>query len=60
MDLQNIVVATKGKIKTNGTIYGRIILLTPNLNKEDFYEISEEEYEEILRQEAQRNGNFKD
>lgn len=43
--------ATPGKILTNGEIYGRVIYLGAGLKKEDFREITEEEYERITAEE---------
>jgi hypothetical protein len=40
--------ATEGMILTNGEIYGKIIYLGEGVKKEDFYEITNAEYEEIL------------
>lgn len=43
--------ASKGHIRTNGKIYGRIITLSINDKEEDFYEITEEEYEKLFPKE---------
>ena len=43
--------ATDGMIITDGRMYGRIIYLANIDNPEDFYEITEEEYNEILARE---------
>lgn len=37
--------ARNGMILTNGEIYGKIIYLGEGVKKEDFYEITEEEYQ---------------
>lgn len=42
--------ARNGMILTNGEIYGKIIYLGEGVKKEDFYEITVEEYERILRE----------
>lgn len=42
--------ANKGKIYTDGTDYGIIMFLGANKNKDDFYEITIEEYEKILEE----------
>ena len=44
--------ATDGMILTDGRMYGRIIYLANTDNPEDFYEITEAEYNEILAREA--------
>ena len=46
MDLR-VIGASEGKVLTNGEIYGRKIYLADNVNEEDFYEITEEEYQLI-------------
>ena len=45
--------ANKGKIYTNGEIYGREIYLADGMDKADFYEITNEEYEKILESEVE-------
>ena len=46
--------ATEGKILTNGEIFGRTIILAENLNESEFYEITEEEYESILKEQERK------
>lgn len=46
----NVIKAEKGKILTDGNIYGRMIYLAKNRSPEEFYEITEAEYEEIQKQ----------
>ena len=43
-----IIRANEGMVLTNGEIYGKIIILGTEVSKDDFYEITEEEYEVIL------------
>ena len=45
--------ADEGKVLTNGTIYGSTISLAEGLNGEDFYEITEEEYETLLKEQTE-------
>lgn len=40
----SILIAEKGKILTNGIVYGRRIHLAEGINESDFYSITEEEY----------------
>lgn len=45
-----ILYADKGMILTDGEIYGKEILLAEGVTAENFREIPEAEYEEILRE----------
>lgn len=45
-----ILYADEGKVLTNGEIYGAQINLAEGLDGKDFYEITEAEYEEILKE----------
>lgn len=47
--------AKDGTILTNGEIYGRIIYLGEGMKKDDFYEITEEEYESRLAVDIDEN-----
>lgn len=59
MKVLKTIYADEGMILTNGEIYGRTILLAEGASETDFHEISEAEYEEILRkqEEAMQNGD---
>ena len=48
-----VLIADEGKILTDGEIYGRTIYLANNRSPEEFYEITEAEYEEIQKQTEQ-------
>lgn len=48
----NCIEASEGMILTNGEIYGTKIYLADGMNESDFYEITEEEYEN-LQEEAE-------
>ena len=54
----NIIKAEKGKILTDGNIYGRTIYLAKNRSPEEFYEITEAEYEEIQKQNEAKADNI--
>ena len=47
------LVASKYMVLTNGEAYGKEIYLGKNDSPNNWYEITEEEYEEILRKEEQ-------
>ena len=52
--------ADEGKVLTNGEVYGDIIHLDENDAGSDFYEITQEEYDEIQRKEAEEHGGIRD
>ena len=58
MNIRKIIYADKGKILTNGTIYGKQIILADGESEADFHEITEAAYKKILKQieEAAQNG----
>lgn len=45
-----VLKADEGKILTDGEIFGKMIYLAKSRNAEEFHEITEEEYEEIQKQ----------
>lgn len=51
MKTRKIIYADEGKILTNDEIYGRQIFLAEDVDEKDFHEITEAEYEDILRKE---------
>lgn len=52
-----VISADEGKVLTNGEIYGRVIYLAEGLTEEDFHEITDAEYEDIMTKEAATNGD---
>ena len=54
----NVIKAEKGKILTDGNIYGRMIYLAKNRIPEEFHEITEAEYEEIQKQNEAEADNI--
>ena len=47
-----VLYADQGKVLTDGTIYGKQVFLADGETADKFTEITDEQYEEILQQEA--------
>lgn len=47
------IFADKGKVLTNGKIYGTTISLAEGMSADEFHEITEEEYNEITERETE-------
>jgi predicted transglutaminase-like protease len=47
MQTRVIISADDGKVLTNGKVYGEVIYLAYGANKDEYYEITIEEYEAI-------------
>ena len=50
----NKLIADEGKILTDGNTYGRIVFLGKDRTADEFHEITEEEYNTILEEEAKK------
>lgn len=50
---RKILYAAEGKVLTDGEVYGKIIYLAEGVSEDSFYEITEEEYAEILKAEEE-------
>ena len=50
---RKIIKASEGMMLTNGTIFGRTIYLAEGLNESDFYEITREEYDQMVESEVE-------
>ncbi len=50
MKERSILYADEGKILSNGEAYGKIIYLAEGASPNDFYEITEDEYIKICRE----------
>lgn len=48
--------AEEGHVLTDGEVYGTVIFLAEGKTTDDFWEITNEEYAEILRREAEEAG----
>lgn len=55
MKIRKVIYADEGKILTNGETFGRIIYLAEGVSETDFHEITEAEYEEIMRKKEEEN-----
>ena len=53
MKTRKVIYADEGKILTNGKDYGRQIFLAEGVDETGFYEITEEEYDNILAKDAE-------
>ena len=58
MITRKVIYADKGKILTNGEIYGKQIFLAEGVSESDFYEITEQEYNKILESEELLNDDI--
>ena len=54
METRMIIYADEGKVLTNGEIYGTQIFLGNGISKENFYEISQAQYEKILAEQEEK------
>ena len=50
-----VLKAREGYVYTNGTDYGKIIYLASGKSPNDYYEITEEEYNKILEEQAKND-----
>lgn len=48
------IIASEGKVLTNGEIYGKMIYLAEGVDANTFYEITDEEYSAILAEEERK------
>lgn len=48
MIVREVIYADKGNVLTNGELYGTPIFIGDGMNINDFHEISNEEYQQIL------------
>lgn len=50
MKVRQILYADVGRVLTNGTDYGKIIYLAEGIDPDSYYEITEDEYDEMLKE----------
>ena len=58
MTTRQILYADEGKVLTNGEAYGKILYLAIDEDPNNWYEITEEEYNEIVNEENENNSNI--
>lgn len=56
MKTRKVIYADDGYVLTDGEIYGKQIFLADNVSERYFYEITEEEYENILYEKSRREN----
>ena len=52
MKTRTILYADEGKVLTDGEVFGEVIFLSESQREDDYHEISREEYEQIVAEEA--------
>lgn len=60
MKTRKVLYADENMMLTNGEVYGSVIYLAENDDGADFYEITQEQYDEMLRKEAEEHGVIQD
>lgn len=53
--MKNILYAKDGCVLTNGVDFARVVFLADGTPRDSYYEISEKEYEDLIREE-EKNG----
>ena len=56
--MRRILFANEGNVLTNGEIYGKVIYLAEGVDESNFYEITEQEYEQIMLEEDRGGGEY--
>lgn len=54
MKERKVLYADDGKVLTDGETYGKLIFLAEGKNSFSYYEITEQEYQEILKAEEEK------
>ena len=55
MKKRTVIYADEGMVLTDGKAYGKQIFLAEGMSEEGFYEITDGEYEEILKAQEEEN-----
>lgn len=53
-----VLYAESGKVLTNGETYGTIIHLADGISPYTYYEITDEEYQAILKEQENKENNY--
>ena len=56
MKIRKTIYADAGKVVTNSEIYGKSVFLAKGVSEDDFYEISDEEYQRIMKEKENENN----
>lgn len=60
MKERKVLYAEEGRVLTDGKTYGKVIFLADGENGYNFYEITDEEYQEILNKELEKEKSLRE
>lgn len=60
VDEREYIVASDGMVLTDGIVYGRKILVAEGVDASVFYEITEEEYNELINEDPENTATEED
>jgi hypothetical protein len=58
MENRKVLYADEGKVFTNGETYGKVIYLANGVSDDAFYQITDAEYERILKEQEDSKNEF--